>query len=289
MIALAAGVAAVVLPLGLACAAILTAYLVSMGIDAEAVALSPLGPSQSGRFYGVNNLLETMLLVPSLVGAALLGRAGIAVAALAFVTIGGNRFGADGGGLVVLGAAYLVLLLRLSGRRLTLAARGGGCGRRRRARAPPARRSTRRRAARATSRGALGDGPVALARDVGDRIELSVRRTAASVGAIVFVLVSLAILACVALAARRATPCSTPSSSASRCRSLVNDTPGDVLGMGAAAAFALARAAPAPPGSRRLVRLRAMRRAALLALLALSLGVAGCGGGEEVVPDARRP
>ena len=52
------------------------AYLVSMGIDAEAVALSPFGPSQSGRFYGVNNLLETMLLVPSLAGAALLGRAG---------------------------------------------------------------------------------------------------------------------------------------------------------------------------------------------------------------------
>ena len=126
VLALAAGVAVLVLPLGLACAAILTAYLVSMGIDAEAVALSPLGPSQSGRFYGVNNLLETMLLVPSLVGAAALGRAGIGVAALAFVTIGGNRFGADGGGLVVLAAAYLVLLLRLSGRRLTfrLAATG---------------------------------------------------------------------------------------------------------------------------------------------------------------------
>ena len=29
---------------------------------------------------------------------------------------------------------------------------------------------------------------------------------------------------------------------------LVNDTPGDVLGMGAAAALVLARAAPAPPG-----------------------------------------
>ena len=36
VLAIAAGIAAVVLPLGLACAAILTAYLVSMGIDAEA-------------------------------------------------------------------------------------------------------------------------------------------------------------------------------------------------------------------------------------------------------------
>src|SRR4029453_16364121 len=118
-IAIAAGVAAVALPLGLACAAILAAYLVSMGLDAETVALSPFGPSQSGRFYGINNLLETMLLVPSLLGAALLGRAGVAVGALAFVTIGGARFGADGGGIVVLAVAYLVLVLRLRDRRPT--------------------------------------------------------------------------------------------------------------------------------------------------------------------------
>ena len=85
VLALVAGVAVLVLPLGLACAAILAAYLVSMGLDAETVALSPFGPSQSGRFYGVNNLLETMLLAPALVGAALLGRWGIGVAALAFV------------------------------------------------------------------------------------------------------------------------------------------------------------------------------------------------------------
>ena len=119
VLALAAGVAVLVLPLGLACAAILTAYLVAMGLDAETVALSPFGPSQSGRYYGINNLLETMLLAPAIVGAALLGRAGIGVAALAFVTIGGNRFGADGGGMVVLAAAYIVLVLRLQGNRVT--------------------------------------------------------------------------------------------------------------------------------------------------------------------------
>ena len=90
-----------------------------MGLDAETVALSPFGPSQSGRFYGINNLLETMLLAPALVGTALLGRWGVGVAALAFVTIGGNRFGADGGGTVVLAAALLVLLVRLQGRPLT--------------------------------------------------------------------------------------------------------------------------------------------------------------------------
>ena len=77
LLAVAAGLAVLLLPLGWACAAILAAYLVAMGLDAETVALSPFGPSQSGRFYGINNLLETMLLAPALVGAALLGRAGV--------------------------------------------------------------------------------------------------------------------------------------------------------------------------------------------------------------------
>jgi mono/diheme cytochrome c family protein len=282
VIALAAGIAAIVLPLGLACAAILTAYLVSMGIDAEAVALSPFGPSQSGRFYGVNNLLETMLLVPSLVGAALLGRAGVAVAALAFVTIGGNRFGADGGGLVVLAAAYPVLLLRLGGRRPTVrlaaavaagavaiallllgldAATGGS--------------------SHVTK--AVGDGPVALARDLGDRVELSVRRTAASAGAVFVVVISLAGLVWTALRTPR--DAVLDAFLAGLAVSLiVNDTPADVLGMGAAAAFALARAGPAPPGSHVWLDSAAMRRAALIAVLVLSFGLAGCGGGEEASP-----
>nr|MBA3348393.1 hypothetical protein [Actinomycetota bacterium] len=85
-LALAATAAVMLLPLGPACAAVIVAYLVSLGLDAETVALSPLGPSQSGRFYGINNLLETLLLVPALAGAALLGRAGAAVAVLALVT-----------------------------------------------------------------------------------------------------------------------------------------------------------------------------------------------------------
>ena len=194
MLAVAAGIAVLLLPLGWACAAILLAYLVSMGLDAETVALSPFGPSQSGRFYGINNLLETMLLAPALArrGAAR-ARAAILVAALAFVTIGGNRFGADGGGIVVLAVAYLVLWLRFRGERPTWrlaglvaagavalallllgldAATGGS--------------------SHVTD--AVGDGPVALAGDIADRIEISVRRTAASLGATVVVLGSLAIL-----------------------------------------------------------------------------------------------
>ena len=62
---------------------------------------------------------------------------------------------------------------------------------------------------------------------------------------------------------------------------LVNDTPGDVLGIGAAIAIALWRYPP----QRLPLSLPSMRRpATLLVLLALLLGVAGCGGGEEVSP-----
>ena len=43
-----------------------------------------------------------MLLLPALLGAALLGRLGAVVGLAAAVTVGGSRFGADGGGLLVL-------------------------------------------------------------------------------------------------------------------------------------------------------------------------------------------
>ena len=279
LLAVAAGVAVLLLPLGWACAAILLAYLVSMGLDPETVALSPFGPSQSGRFYGINNLLETMLLAPALLGAALLGRAGILVAGLAFVTIGGNRFGADGGGIAVLAVAYLVLWLRLRGERpswrlaglvaaaavalaldlLGLDAATGG-------------------SSHVTD--AVGDGPAALAGDIADRIELSVRRTAASAGAMAVVLGSLAILIAVALRARRS-PVLDAFLAAIAVSLVVNDTPGDVLGMGAAIAIALARYTPEhgwlSSGTMR-------RAAALLSLVVCSAALAGCGGGEEVSP-----
>ncbi len=279
LLAIVAGVAVMALPLGIACGAILAAYLVAMGLDAETVALSPFGPSQVGRFYGINNLLETMLLAPALVGTALLGRAGVGVAGLAFVTIGGNRFGADGGGIVVLAAAYLVLLLRLQGRRptwrLAAAVAAGAVA-----------LALLLLAVDAATGGsshvtdAVGDGPAALLGDIADRIEHSVRRTAASVGATAVVFGSLAILATVALRARRE-PVLDAFLAGLAVSLLVNDTPGDVLGIGAAIAIALAR----HPPRRVPLSFPLMRRAAtLLTLLALALGAAGCGGGEEAAP-----
>ena len=62
---------------------------------------------------------------------------------------------------------------------------------------------------------------------------------------------------------------------------LVNDTPADVAGIGAAIAIALARH---PPLHASLDSPAMRRAAALLAVLALTAGVAGCGGEEEVSP-----
>ncbi len=236
--ALAAALA-LALPLGAACGAVLAAYLLSMGLDTQTVALSPLGPSQAGRFYGVNNLLETLLLAAALLGAARLGRVGIAVAGLALVTVAGNRFGADGGGLVVLLAGLIVLAVRL--RSVAVRPRGLALA-----------------AVAATALGlglagldaatggsshvtrAVGDGPAALAEDVGDRLELSWRRTTESPGPLAVALGSLVLLALVATRRPR-TPVTDALLVALAVSLVVNDTPADVLGLGAAAAIALRR------------------------------------------------
>jgi mono/diheme cytochrome c family protein len=284
LVALAAA-AALVLPLGVACAAVLAVYLIVLGLDPEAVALSPFGPSQAGRFYGVSNLLETMLLVPALIGAARVGRAGPAVAVLALVTVAGSRFGADGGGLIVLLAAYGTLLLRTTRARLG-AARLLAVG------------------AAAVALGlvlvgvdaalggsshvthAVGEGPGALLGDLGDRLEISARRTFESFGPAFAALASLAVLVFVATRRPRG-PLTDALLVGVLVSLLVNDTPGDVLGMGAVGAFVLWRYERRTPHESPVWRdrLRAMRRPAIvlaLAVVALVLGVvaAGCSEGE---------
>ena len=277
--------AALLLPLGVACATVLAAYLLVLGLDPQAVALSPFGPSQAGRFYGVSNLLETMLLVPALLGAARLGRAGPAVAVLALVTVAGSRFGADGGGLIVLLAANGTLLLRTTRARLGAtrllavataavavglvlvgvdAALGGS--------------------SHVTH--AVGDGPGALLGDLGDRLEISARRTFESFGPAFAALASLAVLVFVATRRQRG-PLTDSLLVGVLVSLLVNDTPGDVLGMGAVGAFVLWRYERRTPHDAPAWRdrLRAMRRPAIvlaLSVVALLLGVvaAGCSEGE---------
>ena len=79
---------------GLFLAGIVAAYLVALGVDGSGVALSPFGPSQNSRFYGLSNFLETMLLVPALGGAVFLWRR------LGWCGVRGNRADQlrDGGG-----------------------------------------------------------------------------------------------------------------------------------------------------------------------------------------------
>ena len=277
------GLAAALLPLGLACAAVLAAYLLVLGLDPEAVALSPFGPSQAGRFYGVSNLLETFLLLPAVLGPALLGRAGIAVAALALVAVAGNRFGADGGGLLVLLAAYATLALRalrprLGPRRIALA----GVGVVAIALALVGLDAALGGSSHVTD--AVGDGPGAVLADIGDRLELSARRTFASVGPAFAVLASLPVLVWVGLQRPRR-PVTDAVLVALAVSLVVNDTPGDVVAVGAAVAFAVRRFEDSTPREApgRLDRLRAMRRpltALALLLAALALLAGGCYDGE---------
>ncbi|MDQ5820356.1 MAG: hypothetical protein M3540_02835, partial [Actinomycetota bacterium] len=70
--------------------ALIAAYLVLLAAWPEVPALAALGPRPDGggRFYGITNSLETLVLVPTLVPAALLGMAGlVAVGLLTLVTV----------------------------------------------------------------------------------------------------------------------------------------------------------------------------------------------------------
>jgi hypothetical protein len=238
-LALAAALTAVALPLGPACLAVLVVYLAALGFDAETLALSPLGPSQVSRFYGVDNLIETFLLLPAFLGAALLvRRLAPVVAAVAIVAVAGNRFGADGGGLLVLLAGYGVLGWRLSGRRLTwrsgalLAAAVVAAGL-----ALVGVDALTGGSRHVTS--AIGDGPGALAGDLGDRLQRSVERTWDATGALVTVVIGLAVLGWAAT--KRGDPVLDALLAAIAVSLLVNDTPSDVVAAGAACAVALVR------------------------------------------------
>jgi hypothetical protein len=249
-----------VLAHGLLLAGTLAAYLLAMGIDDRWVALSPLGPTQNARFYGLSNLLATFLLVPALVGAAILGRryglsAFAAVAALALVTVGGSAFGADGGGVLVLLAGYGVLLATQFGwtRRTTIAA---------------AAAAAVLVAALALGGGshvtdAVADGPLGLAEDLWRRLELSARRATSGWG--VGALVGGGIVALVVLAVRERRPLPLAYLAALGVSLLVNDSPNDVIVAGLAGYVALSSAPevaqPAGERARRAARARRARSA----------------------------
>src|SRR5262249_6084297 len=103
------------LPLGLGLAALFAFLFAVMWAHPVWNALAAIGPHPDGggRFYGITNQGETLLLPPALV---LGGLAGSFLPLVALAIAGGvaaSRIGADGGGLVVYLAGFLVLWLRL--------------------------------------------------------------------------------------------------------------------------------------------------------------------------------
>jgi len=102
------------LALGSALVLVLAAYGVAMAVHSPALSLAPMGPELTSRFFGVSNLIESLLLAPALLGARLLGeRLGPAafgvVGLIALATIAENRLGSDGGGALVVGVAFAIL------------------------------------------------------------------------------------------------------------------------------------------------------------------------------------
>jgi hypothetical protein len=225
---------------GLFLAGIVAAYLVALGVDGSAVALSPFGPSQNSRFYGLSNFLETMLLVPALGGAVFLWRrlgwpAFAAIALLSFVAVAGNRFGADGGGAIVLAVAFpllAILLAGLRGRRLLVAA-GTAVAVAAGLLVLDAVTGPESHVSRA-----LDSGPSGIAADLRDRVELSWDRIAqqAGIAAVVAVCLPVLVLLVVRLVRsdaaieRRALPLAYAAALATSL--VVNDSPNDVLTAG---------------------------------------------------------
>jgi hypothetical protein len=100
----------------IAVVAFLAAYLCLLVFDTQLNSLAVLGARPDGgvRFYGVTNQLETLLLAPTIAAAAADGLPWlIGVGAVALVTVGWSKAGADGGGLVVYAAALAVLALHM--------------------------------------------------------------------------------------------------------------------------------------------------------------------------------
>ena len=253
-------------------AAFLVAFTIVLAVDPELNSLAVLGarPDGGGRFYGVGNQVETLLLPAALVAAAIGGlRWLVPLAALALVAIGWSKAGADGGGVLVFVTALGVLGLRLRGlsltpRRLALvavavvvvafvfvgldAALGGSS------------HVTR----------AVGSGPGSLLGDLGHRLHLSWLSATDHWYRILIFLGCLAALVLMGtMRPRRATVDALLVGLAVSL--LVNDTPVDVIGLGALGCLVLVRWES--------VDSRPMRRGALIAAAATAavLALAGCG------------
>jgi hypothetical protein len=220
--------------------AIFPVYLVMLALSQETSSLAAFGPHPDGgvRFYGISNQVETLLLVPGLLGAALLGTAAMPlVGAFVLVVVGASRLGADGGGVLVFGTGYLFLWLRL--REVALTARNLALA-----------------AGAAVAAGlvlvgldaalggsshisrTLGDGPGALAGELAHRWHVSLDGFVSAWHATVIISVSLAVLVWLALRMPRSAVVDAVLL-ALAVSLVVNDSPRDVAAYGALSCAAL--------------------------------------------------
>ncbi|HEU5066272.1 MAG TPA: hypothetical protein VFT86_10440, partial [Gaiellaceae bacterium] len=220
--------------------AIFPVYLVVLAVSQETSSLAAFGPHPDGgvRFFGISNQVETLLLVPGLLGAALLGTAAVPiVGAFVLVVVGASRLGADGGGVLVFGAGFLFLWLRLRGVGLTarnLALAGGAAVA---AGLVLVGLDAALGGSSHVSR-TLGDGPGALAGELAHRWRVSLEGVVSAWHATVIITASLAVLASLALRTPRS-PVVDAVLVALAVSLLVNDSPRDVAAYGALSCAAL--------------------------------------------------
>jgi len=200
--------------------------------------LAALGPraEAGGRFYGMNNEVETLLLSPALVLGLLAGLRALPVVALLIAAgTAASSIGADGGGLVTFLAGFVTLGLRMSRASLmraavVVAAAVGA------AFALVGLDAAIGGSSHVTR--AVGGGPGTLAHDLFRRLHLSEAQLTASVHAPVIVAVSIVGLVWVAL--RRPRLAVLDALLVALVVSfLVNDAPADVAGAGAGSAVIL--------------------------------------------------
>ena len=256
----------------------LGAYLAVLTLSSETNSLSVLGarPDGGGRFYGIGNQLETLMLAPVIAAVAIAGLPWLVpIGVLALVTVGWSKAGADGGGLVVFAVALAVLALRL----------------------PPVALTWRRAAAAAAAvvlvvfalvgldaalggsshvTHAVGGGPGSLVGDLGHRLHLSWASATKAPHNVLIFLGCLAGLVWIGTMRPRR-PAVDAMLAALAVSLLVNDTPVDVIGLGALGCVALRRWDS--------VDSRPMRRGALTAVAVVAvLVLAGCGNKGVVRP-----
>jgi hypothetical protein len=226
------------LPLALGLGALFVFLFAVMWARPEWNTLAVIGPHPDGggRFHGLTNQVETLLLSPALVLGMLLGLRALPLVALTISAgVAASRIGADGGGLVVYLTGFLVLGLRVS---RTSALRAAA------ATAVAAGAALLLVGIDAATGGsshvtdAVGGGPGSLAGDLAHRVHLSAASVASTWNNALFFTASVAALVWLAFQLPRP-PVLEALLAALAVSLVVNDTPTDVAGWGALSALVL--------------------------------------------------